>query len=80
MDATDYKKNIDANQYKLCLKIKIIRHYSDLYWPTSIKYTIKWFPFLTIKEHTVIIILINIGQTAALNRGHFPYIKAIALH
>ena len=28
------------------------RHDRDLYWPTSIKYRIQWFPFLTVIEHT----------------------------
>ena len=27
-------------------------HNSDKYWPTPIKYTIQWFPFLSIMEHT----------------------------
>ena len=37
-------------------KKEIIPHDSDLYWPTSIKYTIQWFPFLAIMEHTANII------------------------
>ena len=31
-------------------------HDSDLYWPTTIKYKIQWFPFLAIMEHTANII------------------------
>ena len=38
--------------YKTSDKKEIYRHDSDLYWPTSIKETIWWFPFLTIIEHT----------------------------
>ena len=31
---------------------KIHRVDSDKLWPTSIKDTIQWFPFITITEHT----------------------------
>ena len=51
-----YVKNIDANISKPSEKKEIDRHYSHLYWPISIKYTIQWFPFLTIMEHTADII------------------------
>ena len=43
--------NIDANLYKPSEKKKLNRHKIDKFWPTSIKDTIQWFPFLTIMEH-----------------------------
>ena len=52
IDASEYEQNIDANLYKPPEKKKFNFHDSDAYWPTSIKDTIKWFPFLTIMEHT----------------------------
>ena len=45
---------------------KIDRHDSDLYWPTSIKYTIQWFPFLTIIKHTANILKPNKGPIPSL--------------
>ena len=36
----------------LLIKKEIDCHGSDLYWPTTIKDTIQWFPFLDILEHT----------------------------
>ena len=45
---------------------KINRHDSDLYWPTSIKDIIEWFPFLPIMEHTINIIETNKGRNASL--------------
>ena len=56
----EYDINIDANLYKPSER-KINRYYSDKYWPTSIKDTIKWFPFPAIMEHTANIIKTNIG-------------------
>ena len=41
-----------ANMYKTSEKKKIYRVDSDEHWPTSIKETIQWFPFLNIMEHT----------------------------
>ena len=38
--------------YKPSEKNKIHRSDSDDHWPTSIKETIQWFPFLTIMVHT----------------------------
>ena len=51
-DAAHYEKNMKANMYKPSENEK--KHSSDSgeHWPTSIKETIKWFPFLTIMEHT----------------------------
>ena len=46
---------------KLLKKKEFDRHYSDLYWPTAIKDTIRWFPFLTIMEHTANVIKSNKG-------------------
>ena len=45
-------KNIDFNMHKPSDKKEIDHHDSNLYWSTSIKYTIQWFPFLSIIEHT----------------------------
>ena len=42
------------------------RHDSNLYWPTSIKDTIKWFPFLDIMEHTANILKPNKGLIISL--------------
>ena len=39
--------------YKSSEKKEMNRHDSNLYWPTSIKDTFQWFPFITIMEHTV---------------------------
>ena len=48
------------------LKRKIDRNDSDSYWPTSIKYTIQWLPFITIIEHTSNIINPNKGRITSL--------------
>ena len=48
------------------LKKKFNRHNSDKYWPTSIKYTIKWFPFIAIMEHTANITKTNNGIISSL--------------
>ena len=42
------------------------RHDSDEYCPTSIVYTIKWFPFLTIMENTANIMKTNKGLISSL--------------
>ena len=42
------------------------RHDRDLYWPTLIKDTIQWLPFLTIMEHTASIINPNTGAIPSL--------------
>ena len=47
-----YEKKIDDNVYKSSAKKEIDHHDSNSYWPTSIRDTIEWFPFLTIIEHT----------------------------
>ena len=47
-----YEKNIYANLSKPSDKKGIYLHDSDMYWPTTIKYKIQWFPFLAIMEHT----------------------------
>ena len=52
LDAALYEINIDANMSKPSDKKEIDCHDSDLYWPTKTKYTIQWFPFLSIMEHT----------------------------
>ena len=52
LDAAEYEKNMKANMYKPSEKKKINRVDSGEHWPTSIKETIQWFPFLTIMEHT----------------------------
>ena len=39
---------------------------SDLYWPTKIKYTIQWFPFLAIMEHTANILKPKQGLLTSL--------------
>ena len=41
-------------------------HNSELYWPTLIKDTIQWFPFLTIMEHTANILKPNKGLIPSL--------------
>ena len=43
------------------LKNKLNCHNNDKYWPTPIKYSIQWFTFLTIMEHTANIMKINNG-------------------
>ena len=52
IDATEYERNIDANLYKPSEKKKLNHVDSGDYWPTSIKDTIQWFPFIAIMEHT----------------------------
>ena len=47
--------------YKPSDKKENDHHNSDLYWPTSIQYTIQWFTFPTIMEHTENIIKFNKG-------------------
>ena len=59
-------KKIDANVYKPSDKKEIDRHDSNLYWPTSIKDTMQWFPFLTIMEHTANILNPNKGIIPSL--------------
>ena len=66
LDAAAYEKNIDGNMYKTFDKKEIYRHDSDLYWKTSIKDTIQWFPFLSIMEHTANIINPNKGLIPSL--------------
>ena len=46
------RKNMKDNMYKPSKKKKIYFVDSGEHWPTSIKETINWFPFLTIMEHT----------------------------
>ena len=48
------------------LKKNIDRHNSNLYWPTTIEYTIDWFPFLTIMEYTANILNPNKGIIPSL--------------
>ena len=45
-DAASYGRVIDANMSKPSKKVD--SHDSDLYWLTTIKDTIQWFPFITI--------------------------------
>ena len=47
-------------------KKKFNCHDSDLYWPTSIKDAIEWFPFLTVMEHTKNIMNTNKGIISSL--------------
>ena len=47
-----YESNIYAKLYKPYEKKKINRVDSGEHWPTPIKETIQWFPFITIIEHT----------------------------
>ena len=56
----------------LLKKKEIDRHDSDLYWPTSIKDTINWFPFPTIMEHS--------ANTIKRNKGKIPsLLKSFAI-
>ena len=50
------------------LETKLDHHDIDMYWPTTIKYIIQWFTFLTIMEHTVNIINLNKGTITSLVR------------
>ena len=43
-------------------------HDSKLYWPTSLKDTIQWFPFIPIMEHTANILKPNKGLIPSLLR------------
>ena len=52
LDAAAYERNIDTNMSKNSDEKEIDRHDSNLYWPASIKYTIQWFHFHAIMEHT----------------------------
>ena len=52
IDAAQYERNIGANPYKPYEKNKIHRVDSGEHWSTSIKETIRWFPFPNIMEHT----------------------------
>ena len=52
LDAPVYERNIDANMSKPSDKKDIDRHDSNMYYPTTIKYTIQWSSFFTIMEHT----------------------------
>ena len=51
-DAAAYERSIDSNMSKPSDKKEMYRNESNLYWPTSIKYTIQWFPCPIIMEHT----------------------------
>ena len=48
------------------MKNKFNRHDSEGYWPTSIKDTINWFPFIAIMEHTENITKTNKGLISSL--------------
>ena len=61
-------KTIDANMSKPSDKKEIYCHDSNLYRPTSIQYTIQWFTFITIMEHTENIIKPNKGLITSLLR------------
>ena len=54
---------------KLSAKKEIDRHDSDLYWPTTKKYIIQWFLFITMMEHTANIIKPNKGLINSLLRA-----------
>ena len=49
-------------------KKEIDCHDSNLYWPTTIKDKIQWFPFITIMEHTANILNPNKGLIPSLLR------------
>ena len=51
---------------KTCDKKEFGCHDSNLYWSTTIKDTIQWFPFLTIMEHTENILKPNKGLISSL--------------
>ena len=59
-------KKIDANVYKPSAKKEIDCHDSNSYYPTLIKNTIHWFPFLTIIEHILNILSPNKGLIPSL--------------
>ena len=52
---------------------KIGRLDSDLYWPTSIKDTIQWFPFLAVMEHTANILKPNKGLITSLLKVFYMF-------
>ena len=72
----EWKPNLDAAAYEkilmlICLNLlkKIDFHDINFNWPTSIKYTIKWLPFLAIMKHTENIIKLNKGLIPSLLKG-----------
>ena len=76
-DAADYERNKNANHYKPSEK-QINRIDSYDYWPTSIKETIQWFPFLTVTEHTVNIMETNNGIISSL-LNVFPCVSYVKI-
>ena len=66
LDSEAYEKNIDTNLYKPSDKREIDCHDSAMYWPTTIKYTIKWFTFVTTMEHTENILMPKQGLINSL--------------
>ena len=66
LDAAEYEKNMKPNMNKPSEKKKIHCFNSDEHWPTSIKDSIQWFPFLTIMEHTANIMKTNNGLISSL--------------
>ena len=66
LDAAAYEKYIDANMSKPSDKKEIDRHDNNFYWPTSTKYTIQWFTFITIMEHTANILKPKQGLITSL--------------
>ena len=66
LDAAAYERSIDPKMSKPSNKKEIDRHDSDLYWPTTIEDTIKYFPFITIMEHTANILNLNKGIITSL--------------
>ena len=67
------KNKIDANMYKPSDTKYIDRHDRDLYWPTSIKDTIQWFPVFTTIEHTANVINQNKGLFPSLLNVFFMF-------
>ena len=66
-------KKIDANVYKPSAKKDIDLHYINLYFPSSIRDTIQWFPFIAIIEHTANILKPNKGLIISLLKGFFMF-------
>ena len=66
-------KKMDANVYKTSDRKEIDCHDIDLYWITSIKDKIQWFPFLTIMEHTANILKTNKGLILSLKLSEDNY-------
>ena len=60
------EKIIDANMSKPSDKKEIDRHDSNLYWLTSMKDKIQWYPFLTVMKHTANILNPNKGLITLL--------------